>query len=71
MTIRGSIKGVASWLAVAIKDLRDAGIADPTVEQIASQYNSRRQKGLVSTYGREVKWTYDQIKTGKLGQFEP
>ena len=71
MTIRGSIKGVASWLAVAIKDLTDAGVADPTIAQISTQYNSRKQKGLVSTYGKEVGWTYGQIKNGKLGQFKP
>jgi hypothetical protein len=71
MTIRGSIKGAATWLAKATDDLKKAGIVNPTIAQIASQYNSEKQKGLVGSYGRQVDWTYRQIKHGKLGQFKP
>jgi hypothetical protein len=70
-TMEGSIKGAAIWLAVSKNDLKLEGIANPTNAQIASQYNSRRQLGEVGSYGKQVQWTYDQIKAGTLKNLRP
>ena len=47
-------------------DLNGAGILNPSVAQIASQYNSRRQLGLVSNYGQQVFWIYEELKAGRI-----
>jgi hypothetical protein len=50
----------------SITDLNGAGILNPSVAQIASQYNSRRQLGLVSNYGQQVFWIYEELKAGRI-----
>jgi hypothetical protein len=66
MTYSGAIQGAALILKRSITDLNGAGITNPSVAQIASQYNSRRQLGLVSNYGQQVFWIYEELKAGRI-----
>ena len=66
MTFPGAIKGVALVLKRSVEDLHDAGVANPTVAQIAAQYNSQHQKGLVSNYGQQVFWIYKELQAGRI-----
>jgi len=68
-TVDGSIFGAANWLDHSRSQLIDYGIPNPTSAQIAAQYNSSVQLGDVGSYGKQVNWTYEQIKSGKVGDF--
>ena len=68
-TMSGSINGAAKWVSVSQTDLISKGVSNPSVSQVASQYNYARQDGLVSNYGRQVNWTYNQIQSGSTGGF--
>jgi RHS repeat-associated protein len=67
--MRGSISGAARWLSVSQTNLVNRGVSNPSVAQVASQYNYARQDGLVSNYGRQVDWTHSQIQSGSIGSF--
>jgi len=69
-TLKGSIKGTAVWLDTARRNLLDAGVAQPTNQQILERFyaNKGRKDGVDA---KRAGWTLDQIKAGALPDITP